>query len=256
MYQIPNYKKILKNLEKWRVDAYRFTENGKRVWRKKNERTQWIIPKDPKLLDKLGIKKSENILFIAGYYGTWANALAELGTNVIYTEGSEELVGFAKNKYNENKNILDFICRDLATIPQEPQQYDWTVSFEPVSDDIALPIAVLRSLLNKKGIIIIHYPRKLVPRDKFLNYKIIAQVYNCEFLRKEVFIDGFSNHYLPLSRHHLITSLITNEIARSQAKIDIRALESGTFTKESFTRLNKISNLFDQKYLKTNKNNY
>lgn len=256
MYQIPNYNKILKSLEKWRIDAYRFTENGKRVWRKKNERTQWTIPKDPKLLNKIGIKKTDKILFIAGYYGTWANALAKLGAKVTYTEGSEELVAFAENKYKENQNFVEFICRDFATIPQEPQQYDWTVSFEPVSDDIALPIAVLRSLLNKKGIIIIHYPRKLVPQDKFLNYKKIAKVYNCEFLRKEVFIDGFSNHYLPLSRHHLITSLITNEIARSQAKIDIRALESGTFSKESVIRLNKISNLFDWKYLKTTKNNY
>lgn len=249
MYKIPNYQKIIDKAEKWRVDAYRYTVNGERVWVPKKEREQSTIPMDQDLIKKLGLDPADTILYIAGYFGTWANALAEAGLKVTYTELASDIVDFAKQKYSNNSNILDFICANFATIPKEKNKYDWTLSFEPVSMRSGLVLAAIRSLINKKGLKIVHYPRSIIPIDKFSGYELIADVYSCRFTRKEVFLNGVTSRGEKIEHDHIVTTIETNQFARKKALEDIVALEKNDLKPETIERLNLLAELFDEKYL-------
>ena len=250
MCKIPDYKKVLERAESWRVDAYRYTVNGERVWVPKKERTQSTISRDDELLTKLGLNVSDNVLYIAGYYGTWANALAEAGAQVTYTELADDILEFAREKYRKNKNVIDYLCANFATIPSAMNEFDWTFSFEPVSRRSGLIFAMMRGLLNRNGAKIVHYPRSVIPYEKFSEYELIAKVYDCKFERKEVFIKGITSQNESLNQSHIVTTLETNEKARQIALKDIGALENDKYEKDTIKRLNQLSRLFDEKYLK------
>jgi hypothetical protein len=247
--KIPSYQKIIKSAEGFKVSAYRATVDGKKVWIDKSETYQETIPNDKNLLQKLEISVKDYILFIAGYYGDWANAIAESGCHTDYSEISPEIVNFAKNKFGKNKNIKKFIISDFAKIPEKNEYYDWTVSFEPVSTKSGLILAVIRSLMNNKGIKIIMFPRESLSANKYDHLKLISEVYNCLFDSKEVFINSINHSGNLVKGNHKIITIQINKKAKELALKDIRAMEKNNFSQDSLERLSKIGTLMQENFL-------
>src|SRR3990172_10750667 len=138
MIKIPDYKKILQDSEAFKVSAFRIPKGARRVWVEKEELAQETIPKDDKLLLKIGIQPDSKVLVIAGYYGEWANAFARAGCKVDYSELSPEIVNFAKKKYGQNKNIKKWLAKNYVEVPENSEEYDWTISFEPTGSKMGL----------------------------------------------------------------------------------------------------------------------
>jgi hypothetical protein len=246
----PNFRKMLKEGEAWKVSARIEKKGNRKIWMKKSVRSQHSIPNDKNLLAKVGLNKKDKILTIAGYYGDWTNALAKAGCKTTYSEISQPLTNWARKKFSKNKNIKKFVCANYITLPKNKNEFDWTITFEPVGGEMGLSIAIIRSLLNKKGFKVIHYPRENKPLESYARYKLLANVYNCNFNRKSVFIKGINYKFQSLDKKHIITTIKTNEKARKKAMEDINSLEKNKFTKESLKRLNQISKLIDKRYLK------
>ncbi len=247
---IPNLKKILKEAEAWKVSAWKEKIGNKKVWKKKTARSQHTIVNDNNLLNKIGLDKTDKILTIAGYYGNWTDAIAKAGCKTTYSELSRNLTDFARRNFGKNKNIQRFICADYVTVPKKEQEFDWTITFEPVGGEMGLTLAIIRSLLNKKGIKIIHYPRKNKPLKSYAKYKLIANVYGCNFDRKSVFIEGINQKFKVLDKTHIVTSIFTNKRAMEMSKEDLESLKTNNFSRESLKRLSEISKLIDKKYIK------
>ena len=87
--KIPNLKEILK--PRWaHKPGFGMRGGCKLIKREGSE--QATTPEDPKLLDKLGIKKKEKVLAIAAYYASWASQIAKAGARVDYNDISKEMV--------------------------------------------------------------------------------------------------------------------------------------------------------------------
>ncbi len=246
---IPNLQKILKEAEAWKVSAIQKQKGNRKVWKKKTARSQHTIVNDKHLLKKIGLDKKDKILTIAGYYGDWTNAIAKAGCKVIYSELSKTLVNFARRKFGKNKNILKFTCANYVNVPKKENEFDWTITFEPIGGKMGLPLAIIRSLLNKKGFKVIHYPRENKPLKSYARYKLIADVYGVKFDRKAVFIKGINQKFKILDKKHIVTTLKTNNVAKEKVKEDLESLKKNKFSKESLERLSKIGTLMDNKYL-------
>lgn len=247
--KIPDLKKIIAKSEPFKVSAYKTTVEGRRLWQEKSEHNQETIPQDKELLGKLGLKESDEILFIAGYYGDWANAIASAGCQTDYSELSKSIVEFAKNKFGGNKNIRKFICANFVEIPKEKNQYDWTVSFEPVAISWSLPISIMRSLQNKKGVKIIIYPRNSHSKEKYTGLKLIADIYGCDYSEEEVFIDAIHHDFKKVEGKHVIITFSTNEQARVKVQKDTAALENNQYDDDTLVRLAKISAIIKEEFL-------
>ena len=239
---IPSLKKISKIAENWSAaSAY---DNGKKIIKK--NRSQRTIPCDEDLLKKLGLRKSEKILVFAGYYGEWANELANAGCRVVYSDVSKSLTEYARRKYPRIKRA---VCRDYIWLPEKEKAYDWSFSFEPVGGKQGLVIAIIRGLMNNKGVKIVHYPRENKPGDAYLRYKLVARVYGCGFGRNSVYISGRGMFGERLDEEHIITSFRTNEGVKRNVREDLKTLISGCGSKDSLKRLSRISGLIERRYL-------
>ena len=239
---IPSLKKISRIAEKWSVaGAY---DNGKKIVKK--NRSQRTIPCDKDLLKKLGLRKGEKILVFAGYYGGWANELACAGCDVVYSDVSKSLTEYARRKYPRIKKA---VCRDYIWLPEKEKEYDWSFSFEPVGGKQGLVIAIIRGLMNNKGVKIVHYPRENKPGDAYLRYKLVARVYGCGFGRKKVYIAGRDQLGEELAGKHVVTSLFTNNNVRALVRADLGCLANRACSDESLRRLASIAELIDGKYL-------
>ncbi len=123
-------------------------DGGFREHLEKDDPHQSYVPDDPDLLKKLGINVGESVFGFAGFVGDWLAALMELGANVTYTDIDARIVEWVKqNRPFNNPRIASPLMQ-----PALPNQYDWSFSFEPVPLDPSVwPLVLLRSLLNKKG---------------------------------------------------------------------------------------------------------
>jgi hypothetical protein len=249
-YLVPDIRKILRDAEAWRVSAVKTSVGSRRVWKKKINKSQHTISNDRDLLRKLGIDKGDRVLFIAGYYGDWANSIAKAGAKTTYSELSKNLVDYARRKFGGNKNIEKFISANYVDVPKKEGEFDWTVTFESIGINTGLPLAAVRSLRNRKGFKIIHYPRIKKPLEKYSNYREISRAYGARFERRSVFIKGTDQNLHPLRRSHLVTTITTNDRARRMSKEDLSSLRSGRFSKESLRRLSMVSKIINKKYLR------
>ncbi|MEM0360190.1 MAG: class I SAM-dependent methyltransferase [Candidatus Diapherotrites archaeon] len=117
-------------------------------WPTTSDGRQSIVPRDPMLLQKLGIEKNARVLVFAGCHGNWARALSE-NSRVTFTDVSKGMVEKAKRK---NPKIESFKVREASLQPRRTGIYDWSFSFEPIPlHDGALQLALVRSLLNRFG---------------------------------------------------------------------------------------------------------
>lgn len=250
---IPNLKKI--------INSARVHKPGYGISTKTNEfvkQSVWeqaTTPEDKNILRKLEIKKGEKILVIAGYYASWASALQEAGAILDYSDVSKSLVNYAKNKIKTK--FHKYICSAYEIIPRIENEYDWTFTFEACGSKLGLPLAYLRSLLNRKGGILILYWRDKKPENmgsKPKAYpriiKTLAKIYNTKYKIKKVIIKGHGKATAKTLLKHIIYFLYTNSKAREKAKSDLIALEKNKFSKENLSRLNKLSKIIKKEFLK------
>ncbi len=232
--KIPNIPKIAKKAEGRKVENYKFQHNA-------------TIPSDKDLLGKLGIKRGDKVLSIATYYGDWAKAIAKAGAIVDYSDVSKSMVSWAKRNL---KGFGKYICSDYIYLPKKEQEYDWTFTFEALGVWQGLPLAYLRSLLNKKGGILVSFPRldehgkpvggkeKVYPQL----IKILGKIYGAKYKIKHLYFFA-SRHGDLVSAKHVIYAILTNSKARKLARKDIEALFLGKIQADSRKRLNKIATL-------------
>ncbi len=145
--KIPNFQSIIK--PNWSHKAGYGISAEKGGFVKQKVAHQGTIPSDKNLLKKLGIKRKDKVLAIAGYYGDWASAIKHLGADVDYSDISHSLVNYAKRTFK--KKFGRYICSGYEHLPKKTKEYDWTFTYEACGGNQGLPIAYLRSLLNNKG---------------------------------------------------------------------------------------------------------
>jgi len=244
-FLVPNLKEIVNNELIWKP-GFIPTKNGY----ESRFLQQSSVPFDKKLLNKLGIKKGDKILAIAGNHGDWAKSIMDLGCTVDYNEFSVYFIKYVKKRIKFNK----FIHGDFSLIPKKKLQYDWTFSFEPISGNKALPLAMLRSLLNKKGGILVYYNR-LHQKGKAKRFpkivRILSKVYGCDYEIKSLNINAIHNTGKKAKWKYHVFILRTNKKAREKAYTDLKTLNMLKNTKnyESLSRLDKISKLFKETFL-------
>jgi len=253
VYKIPNIKEILK--PRWaHKPGEAVNEKG---WHKQEARQQSSAPEDKNLLRKLEIKKGEKVLAIAGYYASWASEIARLGAKVDYSDISNSMVRWTKRKYG--KLFEKYICNNYELIPKNPNEYDWTFTFEACGGGSGLPIAYLRSLLNKKGGILVLHVRYGTARRKMGSkprtypriIKTLSKVYGAKYKIKDIRIKSHRFKHPIRMILHRIHIIKTNDKARQLAKQDLDALFSNKFNQENLKRLNQFSKAIEEDYLKT-----
>jgi protein-L-isoaspartate O-methyltransferase len=263
---VPDIDKIIAKPEARFFKGY-YSKEGKFI--KKMIKTQATLPNDKKLLNKVGLKRNEKVLVIAGYYGDWAKALAKAGVIVCYSDVSKNLVNYAKKSLKE-RNIKEYICSDYSLIPSKALKYDWSFSFEPIGANQGLPIAMLRSLLNKKGGKLVVYPR--IVEEEFNRHlkssrkltriiKRLSKTYKTRYEISKRLIIGKAQKGEKLAKKHVIVTIFTNDSARKKAEIDLkvldlirkRKLKSSEISKEiiqSLKRIDKLTKVIDKNFVK------
>ena len=252
-YKIPNMREILK--PRWEHKPG-FGMNEQFVLHKQESFQQSTAPEDSNLLKKLGIKKQDKILAIAGYYASWASELAKLGAKVDYSDISKSLVTWSKKKYG--KLFKKYICSGYELIPKNPKEYDWTFTFEACGGGSGLPIAYLRSLLNKKGGILVYHIRYGKAKEKMgskpkrypLIVKTLSKVYGAKYEIKQIKIKSHRFQKPTKMITHKIHIIKTNNKARKLAWQDLKSLSSNKFSLENLNRLNQLSKAVSEEYLK------
>jgi len=269
-YKIPNLKEILK--PKWAHKVGCSFQGEKEV--KLNLLEQGTTPKDTNLLKKLGIKKGEKILAIAAYYASWAKELQKTGTKVDYSDISKSIANWVKK--NVKVKFGKYIVSNYELIPKKPKEYDWTFTYEACGGGRGLPLAYLRSLLNKKGGILlmcIELKHKKANAAKVKRYpniaKILSKVYNTKYsvIKRRIRVHKRGEDIK--IREFLICKIFTNNAARKKAELDLKVLEyiqdrkiidltkdskklkiDKQKLKSSFKRWNRLSKLHAEDFVK------
>jgi len=252
-YKIPNLKEIQK--PRWEHKPG-FGMNKQFVLHKRESFQQSTAPEDRELLKKVGIKKGEKVLAIAGYYASWASEIAKLGANVDYSDISKSLVNWSKKKYG--KLFKKYNCSGYELIPKKQKEYDWTFTFEACGGGSGLPIAYLRSLLNKKGGILVYHLRYGKAKEKMggkpksypLIVKTLSKVYGADYEIKQIRVRSHRFEKPTKLITHKIHIIKTNDKARELAWQDLKALNSNKFSIENLERLNQFSKAISEEYLK------
>lgn len=264
--RIPDVDEIIANPEARFFKGF-YTKEGN--FQKKMIKTQATLPTDKKLLNKIGLKRNDKILVIAGYYGDWAKALAKAGVIVHYSDVSISLLNWCKKNLKE-KNIKKYILSDYVLIPSKKLEYDWTFSFEPIGAKQGLPIAMLRSLLNKKGGKLVVYPR-IISEDCGKHFKssrklskivkCLSKAYKTRYKISKKLIRGKAQKGEKLVKKHVIVTIFTNDSARRKVELDLkvlglikkRKLKSSELSKEiiqSLKRIDKLTKVIDKNFVK------
>ncbi|MBU1252370.1 MAG: class I SAM-dependent methyltransferase [Nanoarchaeota archaeon] len=252
-FQIPNLKEILK--PRW-AHKPGFGMSKRFVLHKRESFQQSTAPEDKMLLKKLGIKKGEKVLAVAGYYASWASEIARLGAKVDYSDISKEMVAWSKKEYG--KLFKKYICSNYELVPKKQNEYDWTFTFEACGGGSGLPIAFLRSLLNKKGGILVYsfrYGKSKAnmgnkPRTYLQIVKTLSKIYKtkCEIKNFNIKSHRFEKPTMMIK--HRIHTIKTNKKARELAKSDLLALTKNKFSKNNLERLNALAEILEDDYVK------
>jgi len=259
--RIPDLTKILKPTWLHEV-GYRVNDSG---WHKMKIFKQATNPIDPKILTKLGIKKKEKVLAIAGYYGNWASELNKRGAKVTYSDISKSMVAYVRKKVKPK--FEEYICSNYELIPKKPKEYDWTFTFESCGGSQGLPIAYLRSLMNNKGGILVLYwnteNRKAMggkPKRYPLIVKTLARIYGAKYEIKDINFRAYSGGTEIVTLLHKVYFLKTNSSAGKKAQFDLQLLDELKNKRKikpknkeevaSLRRLNRLTKTLNKDFIK------
>jgi hypothetical protein len=184
--------------------------------------SQSSLPVDENIHNKIGVKKNSRVLFVAGGAGWWAKKIGEK-THLTFTDIIKDQVEKASKK---NIGKKQFTINALR-VPVKEKEYDWTLSFEPFPlKEKALPLVMLRGLLNNKGVKIIS---KFIPSGEVKVSKKLGKLYGVKTRSSEVNIKcrsfiGYSDFYKIKYDPHEVVTVTSNEKARVMAKQDLNVL--------------------------------
>jgi hypothetical protein len=192
---------------------------------------QSTTPEDPLILKKLEIKRKDKVLAIAGFYASWASKIQEAGAIVSYSDISNSMVNHVKKKVKIR--FFEYITSNYELIPKDIEKYDWTFVFEACNGSQGLPIAYLRSLLNKKGGIFVYYDREgkdnistgNKPRLYPAIVKTLAALYNTKCSIKKVYFEGHAKGKSFSKLPHMVFWILTNQEARQKAFFDLEVID-------------------------------
>lgn len=193
---------ICRNPKIWKTNSS-YCKDGYWLFRKFN--SQGTIPNEC-VAPLLGIEKEERVLVFAGCYGDWAGNLASNGIDILYNDISEEMGEIAKSKGCLKQSIENSIF-----LPRHENEFDWSFSFEPIGFFSWLPLTVLRSLLNKRGCVLVTFNDEGDRISVYHNIcKTISSMYNLEFEYLRKFIPSVHPDGRPVLKDHHIFKIITN----------------------------------------------
>ena len=200
----PSMRKMVKFLRGWPVSG---KYSGK----------QGMVPSDPKLAQKIGIKSGANVLCFAGCHGDWARALSTQ-CKVRYTDISKQMTKSAALKKGM---VRSFVSRPAELLVRRPKVYDWTFSFEPYPLESTLSLVFVRSLLNNKGCIVVE--RGSTSKKFFSSAEEIASLYGASAKKESNTIRAKDRSLLKNEKISVIT-LRTNDVARGKAMFDLKLM--------------------------------
>ena len=216
---IPKEKRL------WRVPDERGMYETLRSlgWGWDSQLKQEIAPQSKGLSKKLGIERGSQILFFAGCFGDWANALARDGIRVVYSDASPDMVRGIKES-EKGKKFESARVFEASQWPRKPNDYDWSVSFEPLPIvDSGLTLGLMRSLLNRKGGKVVYGENSQGAISLTLEaMKKISKLYGATHGKKEVMVRDVRGW----KEKVIVLTLKTNENARRKAWIDIQVLKA------------------------------
>ncbi len=268
---VPNLKETLK--PRWaHKPGFWMSEEYELIKHKTFE--QSTTPEDEKLLSKIGLKKKEKVLAVAGYYGSWASQIALAGARVDYSDISKEIVDYSRKTWG--KLFGEYIKSNYELIPSKKKEYDWTFTYEACGGNSGLPLAYLRSLLNKKGgIMVLHlnkkHPHKMGSKPK--NYPLIVKtlggIYNVTSKIKRIMIEGHKKNKKNKRLAFMVYAIHTNNAARDKVYFDLKVLDmidkkktvhldtdakklkvSSKRLEESVKRLNGLARIMGREFVK------
>lgn len=215
-----------------------FGENYFGVERNAMKNHQKMIPKDPSLLKKLGLKKGARINYFASFYGDFARAIAKQ-TQLTATDASKGMKPFVQSR----KYKIPFHAIPAQSYPRIKNAYDWSFSFEPfpLLHNGGLELTAMRGLLNRKGLKIItsaHNSSIVVGEKEFFpKLKKVAEVYGAELVQRKVkLLTSLTYGEKAQIAYVDLITLSTNNVAREKVHRDlmlISAIEKGKAKTES-----------------------
>jgi ubiquinone/menaquinone biosynthesis C-methylase UbiE len=131
--------------------------------------------------------KNKEVLDIACGSGYGSRILKDNGAiRVIGIDISQNVIDYARNKYNTNK--LDFIKGDITNIDFPNNFFDIVVSFETIEHlkNYREALLEIKRVLKENGLLIISSPnRRLTSLDKSINKAPDNEYHYVEFLKEE-----------------------------------------------------------------------
>lgn len=193
--------------------------------------SQQKIPVTNNLGSTLGIREGEKIIMFAGYVGDWAKALSKT-TRLTYTDINQGISDFVKK--HKKGSIGKFKTIAGESIPQRPNVYDWSFSYEPIPliGQGTLRITLARSLLNIKGgkLVFSHEFRHCAKEAFEGNAKKLESVYGAKVDLEQVEINSHDPNKLnfknPKKRKFSLITIRTNDKIRKQVFLDLRILNA------------------------------
>jgi len=188
---------------------------------------QHVIPRDNKLLKKIGVRPGSRILIFAGGFGDWANQLGRYA-KIEYSDITQEMAEWV-GAYQ--KRIKKHFVADAMTIPKRKRKYDYSFSFEPTIGSQALSGAMQRALLNNVGCIIIEREgfTSLFGTDIRALMQSISRIYGARYEERQTIVKGIFHTQRvknggrdKIEEIPLVTyCLFTNDSARRLAELDL-----------------------------------
>ncbi len=203
-----------------------FYINKKPGWEKGTsyEGSQNTIPVDGQIHRKIGITPGEKVLFFAGGGGNWAESIANK-TSLTFSDLTKRIVERVGKKREIGEKQITI---NALRVPVKRDEFDWSVSFEPVPlAGQALPLAVLRGLLNRRGVKIIRYD--MYSGEERIA-KVLGQVYGTETEEKRVGIKckakpRLGNRFTGReTKTHLITTIYSNDKIKNKVEKDLKIM--------------------------------
>tara|TARA_B100001971_G_scaffold207735_1_gene228351 strand:- start:507 stop:1316 length:810 start_codon:yes stop_codon:yes gene_type:complete len=260
IYRIPDIKEISNDKRIWKPGSMIAGSMTTGEYRKKRWLSQSTIPLDDLILEKLGFTKGDLIISLASNHADWAKLIKDKGCIVDYSEMSKPFINYVKKRIKFRK----YLNKDFSTFPNKINQYAWSFSYEPVSGERGLPIAIMRSLLNQKGGVLVYYndSQPVKAKNWPRMFKTIAETYGAKYSIKSEKIDSFRHikgnleRYKKSDKEFKIFTIKTNKNAKNKVLKDLgvmNQLRNKNKTKnniESLKRLDKLNNLFLDRFLK------
>jgi len=257
MTKIPDLEYTLRRYPGWSLSMMESKYDGY-----SEQRTR---PVDRFLLKKLGLRTHDQVLFVAGFLGSWAKKIAASGVQVYFSDASRDIISLAQQG-SENTLYKQILQVNYINYPDTQNCYDWTMTFEAVGP---IEFIVFRALLNRKGGMYIvwdqgeHARRKLEKLKKASD--TLSVVYGAYSNVQTLLIDSVdTKEGMRELRMHKVVRITSTKRVRELVRLDldvIRLLQgyrtfdmeilasrkrvSCHLIKESIQRINILSSMFD-----------